>query len=88
MTYVFGLVLGDKMSGLIEQGECPVTFLVNNSRELPSVICPHGARFPREALLTAKGHILNGDCRDALVRKKVISKERYHTHFLSRGGRR
>ena len=62
------------MSSPIEQGKGPVTFLVNNSGELSSVICPNCARLPGEALLAAKGNILDGDCRNTLVRKKGIQE--------------
>ena len=58
------------MTSFVKQGERPVTFLVNDSGELSSVIGPNRARLPREALLATKGNILDGDCRNTLVRKK------------------
>ena len=60
-AYVFRLVLGDEMSSLAEQGKGPITFLMDNSRELPSVIGPFRARLLRKALNTPKSHILYSD---------------------------
>ena len=57
-AYVFRLVLGDEMSSLAEQGKGPITFLMDDSRKLPSVIGPFRARLLRKALDTPKGHIL------------------------------
>ena len=57
-AYVFGLVLGDEMSSLAEQGKGPITFLMDDSRKLPSVIGPFRARLLRKALDIPKGHIL------------------------------
>ena len=57
-AYVFGLVLGDEMSSLAEQGKGPITFLMDNSRELPSVIGPFRTGLLCKALYTPKGHIL------------------------------
>ena len=81
VTYVFRLVLGDEMSSSIEQCKGPVTLLVNNTSELSSVIGPNCARLPCEALLTAKSHILDSDCRVTLVRQGI--HKRAIPHVLS-----
>ena len=60
-AYVFGLVLGDEMSGLAEQGKGPITFLMDNSSKLSSVIGPNGAWLFGETLSATKGSVLNGD---------------------------
>ena len=70
MTYVLGLVLRDKVARSGKENKSPITFLMDNPSELSSVIGPNRARLPREALLTAKGNVLDGDCRNTLVRKK------------------
>ena len=57
-AYVFRLVLGDEVSRLAEQGKGPVTFLMDNPRELPSVIAPFRTGFLCKALYTPKCHIL------------------------------
>ena len=60
-AYVFRLVLGDEMSSLAEQGKGPITFLMDDSRKLSSVIGPFRARLLRKALNTPKSHILYSD---------------------------
>ena len=58
MTYVLGLVLRDKVARSGEENKSPITFLMDDSRKLPSVIGPFRARLLRKALDTPKGHIL------------------------------
>ena len=70
-AYVFGLVLGDEMSSLAEQGKGPITFLMDDSRKLPSVIGPFRARLLRKALDTPESHILYSDLHRTNVSEEI-----------------